>query len=147
MHLDVALDCVLKFLTVFTLAVSLAKAVELWDPLCWFTRPASLVEVEAWVERKERALTLLATIASTAPFLGLAGTITHIIHALGSLSGANGDIGVISGPIALSLYSTLWGLASAIPAGVFYNLAVRRLQLLESQTRRSLGETKNGDKA
>jgi hypothetical protein len=147
MHLDIALDYLLKVLTVLTLAVGLAKSVELWDPLGWFSQPGSAAEVDMWLERRERALTLIATIASTAPFLGLAGTITHIIHALGSLGSANGDIGVISGPIALSLYSTLWGLASAIPAGIFYNLAVRRLQLMEARARRRFVTDTTGDKA
>jgi biopolymer transport protein ExbB/TolQ len=136
MRPDVALDYLLKALTVFTFAIALAKCVELWDPVGWFSRPQSASEIDPWLERRERGLTVLATIASSAPFIGLAGTVTHIIHALGSLSSANGDISVISGPIALSLYSTLWGLASAIPAGVLYNFAVRRLQLMEAKVRR-----------
>jgi biopolymer transport protein ExbB/TolQ len=137
MHLDVALDYFLKFLALLTLALAFAKMIELWEPFGWFSRPVDEKEIDNWLERRERALTLMATIASTGPFIGLAGTITRMIHALGSMSSANGDIGVISGPIAMALYSTLWGLASAIPAGVAYNLCVRRLQVLEARVRRA----------
>lgn len=138
MSLDILFDLGLKALAVLTLGLLVGKGLELWDILRLFSTPepteAGLAE---WLERKERGLTLLATLASAAPFLGLAGTITHIIGALTALSGG-GDIAVISGPIAQSLYATLWGLASAIPATIFYNLAQRRLQILENRWTRLL---------
>ncbi|WP_187627817.1 MotA/TolQ/ExbB proton channel family protein [Paraburkholderia sp. UCT31] len=84
--------------------------------------------IDERLERKERGLVLLATIAAMAPFVGLAGTVLHVIQALSSISAAGLDVTVISGPIARALYSTLWGLASAIPAAIVYNLAARSLQ-------------------
>lgn len=141
MTLEFVLDLVLKALFVLTVALIVAKSMELWDWFSLFEKPAATAaSVQQWLEKKERYLTFLATVVSTAPFVGLAGTITHIIKALTALSGAGVDIGVISGPIAQSLYATLWGLASAVPANVFYNLAQRRLQVLENQLQRELSD-------
>ncbi len=74
-------------------------------------------------------LTLLAVVAKSAPFVGLAGTIVHIMAALGSLS-AGADIAAVGAPIALALKSTLLGLASAIPAVIAHDLLIARFTLL-----------------
>lgn len=134
MQLETFLDILLKTWAAITLALIIAKSLELWDFFGLFAKvPERTQDRHVWLEKKERYLTLLATTVSTAPFVGLAGTITHIIKALTAMSSTGADIAVISGPIALSLYATLWGLASAIPANVFYNLAQRRLQILENR--------------
>lgn len=134
MQLETFLDILLKTWAAITFALIIAKGLELWDFIGIFAKvPESTQDRHVWLEKKERYLTLLATTVSTAPFVGLAGTITHIIKALTAMSSTGADIAVISGPIALSLYATLWGLASAIPANVFYNLAQRRLQILENR--------------
>ena len=85
------------------------------------------------VARQEQSLAVLGTIASAAPFLGLAGTIFHVITALSKL-GTGADLSVIGGPIANSLYATLYGLASAIPASIAYNILSSRLEFLEKAT-------------
>lgn len=65
---------------------------------------------------------LLATIGSTAPFVGLLGTVWGIYHALTGISGG-GQISIdkISGPVGEALIMTAAGLAVAIPAVLAYN--------------------------
>jgi biopolymer transport protein ExbB/TolQ len=88
------------------------------------------------LERLESGMALIGALATAAPFVGLIGTVIHIMDALSKLSGASLDISLISGPIATALSSTLVGLASAVPAAIAYNLFSRRIQLLESSANR-----------
>jgi biopolymer transport protein ExbB/TolQ len=78
--------------------------------------------------RLERGLTVLATLGSNAPFIGLFGTVLGIIQAFAMLSqNQNGMSGVMSG-IAEALISTAVGLFVAIPAVVAYNVFSRKLR-------------------
>ncbi|MFZ2554008.1 MotA/TolQ/ExbB proton channel family protein [Psychrobacter urativorans] len=74
----------------------------------------------------ERGLPILGTTAAIAPFIGLFGTVWGIFHALHNI-GATGQAGLgqVAGPIGEALIMTGLGIAVAIPAVVFYNLAVR----------------------
>lgn len=76
---------------------------------------------------------LLATVGSTAPFVGLLGTVWGIYHALISISGA-GQISIdkISGPVGEALIMTAAGLAVAIPAVLAYNLFGRFISRIEA---------------
>ncbi len=76
---------------------------------------------------------LLATVGSTAPFVGLLGTVWGIYHALISISGA-GQISIdkISGPVGEALIMTAAGLAVAIPAVLAYNLFGRYVGRIEA---------------
>jgi biopolymer transport protein ExbB len=75
----------------------------------------------------ERGLTLLASIANVAPFVGLFGTVFGIIHALHAVaSGASGGIEGVAGPVGQALVATGIGIAVAIPAVIAYNLLLRR---------------------
>jgi biopolymer transport protein ExbB len=66
---------------------------------------------------------LLASIGSTAPFVGLFGTVWGIYHALTGLAGASSiSIDKVSGPVGEALIMTAAGLAVAIPAVLAYNL-------------------------
>ena len=66
---------------------------------------------------------LLASIGSTAPFVGLFGTVWGIYHALGAIAAAgNLSIDKVSGPVGEALVMTAAGLAVAIPAVLAYNL-------------------------
>lgn len=138
------LDHSLLALLALTIALALYKVLELWAPRLVF-RPTLAQRVgtdasrlDEAVEALESGLPLLAIIASSAPFIGLAGTVMHIIEALRAMNGSAVDITLISGPIATALNATLLGLASAVPAAVAYNLMQRRLQLLENRLRRAL---------
>jgi len=131
-------DVFLKVLVAATIWLIFWKGADLWAPARFLPRPVAddAPAIDNWMSRRERGLTLLATFASTAPFVGLAGTILHIIKALGAMGGSGGDIAVIAGPISQALTATLWGLATAIPSAAFYNLAVRRVQVLENTLRK-----------
>ena len=66
---------------------------------------------------------LLATVGSTAPFVGLLGTVWGIYHALSAMAGA-GQITIdrVAGPVGEALVMTAAGLAVAIPAVLAYNV-------------------------
>jgi biopolymer transport protein ExbB len=80
--------------------------------------------------RLENGLTLLATVGSSAPFIGLLGTVWGIYRALIAI-GASGkaDIGAIAGPVGEALIMTAIGLFVAIPALLGYNFFVRSNRL------------------
>ncbi len=76
---------------------------------------------------------LLATVGSTAPFVGLLGTVWGIYHALLGIAGA-GQVSIekISGPVGESLIMTAAGLAVAIPAVLGYNILGRFIGNIEA---------------
>ncbi len=77
-------------------------------------------------DRLSHGLALLASIGSTAPFVGLFGTVWGIYHALLTISDA-GSAGLdkVAGPVGEALIMTAFGLAVAIPAVLGYNALVR----------------------
>ncbi|MHA3903040.1 MotA/TolQ/ExbB proton channel family protein [Castellaniella sp. WN] len=76
--------------------------------------------------RLENGLTVLASVGSTAPFVGLFGTVWGVYHALLSISMTDGvTINRIAGPVGEALIMTGLGLAVAIPAVLGYNAFVR----------------------
>lgn len=58
----------------------------------------------------------LSLIAGTAPYIGLFGTVWHIIQALSGIGSGNLNVAAIAQPIGEALYATLWGLGCAILA-------------------------------
>ena len=86
------------------------------------------------VTRLERGLTFLATTASTAPFVGLFGTVWGIMTAfMGLSSTTSSTIQAVAPGIAEALIATAVGLAAAIPAVVMYNRFARQLRVLGSE--------------
>jgi len=82
--------------------------------------------------RLESGLTVLASIGSTAPFVGLFGTVWGIYHALvGVAGGGAASLEQVAGPMGEALVMTACGLAVAIPAVLAYNAITRgnRLEL------------------
>ena len=77
---------------------------------------------------------LLATVGSTAPFVGLLGTVWGIYHALTSIANA-GQITIdkVSGPVGEALIMTAAGLAVAIPAVLGYNIFGRLIGRIEAE--------------
>ncbi|ARP95546.1 MotA/TolQ/ExbB proton channel family protein [Bordetella genomosp. 13] len=74
----------------------------------------------------ENGLTVLASVGSTAPFVGLFGTVWGVYHALVGIGLADGvTINRIAGPVGEALIMTGLGLAVAIPAVLAYNAFVR----------------------
>ncbi len=84
--------------------------------------------------RLEGGLTWLATTGSTAPFLGLLGTVWGIYHALIRI-GASGNAGIetVAGPVGEALIMTALGLGVAIPAVLAYNIFVRANRVTNAQ--------------
>ncbi len=77
--------------------------------------------------RLQDGLTFLATVGSTAPFVGLFGTVWGIYHALTAIGIAGqASIDRVAGPVGESLIMTALGLAVAVPAVLGYNALVRR---------------------
>ena len=76
---------------------------------------------------------LLATVGSTAPFVGLLGTVWGIYHALiGIASAGQITIDKVSGPVGEALIMTAAGLAVAIPAVLAYNIFGRYINRIEA---------------
>ena len=84
--------------------------------------------------RLEGGLTVLATVGSTAPFVGLLGTVWGIYHALIAI-GASGNAGIetVAGPVGEALIMTAIGLGVAIPAVLAYNFFVRANRVTNAQ--------------
>ncbi|MCL2589741.1 MAG: MotA/TolQ/ExbB proton channel family protein [Betaproteobacteria bacterium] len=103
------------------------------EPSEFFTR--SLRQgIEKETEQLERGLTMLASIGSTAPFVGLFGTVWGIYHALLSIGlSGQGTLDKIAGPVGEALIMTAIGLAVAIPAVLGYNALVRRNRVVLSR--------------
>ena len=82
----------------------------------------------------ENGLTVLATVGSTAPFVGLLGTVWGIYRALIKI-GASGDasISAVAGPVGEALIMTAIGLFVAIPAVLAYNFFVRLNRVTNNQ--------------
>jgi biopolymer transport protein ExbB len=77
--------------------------------------------------RLQNGLAFLATVGSTAPFVGLFGTVWGIYHALTAIGIAGqASIDKVAGPVGESLIMTALGLAVAVPAVLGYNWLVRR---------------------
>jgi biopolymer transport protein ExbB len=87
--------------------------------------------VEREMGRLETGLTVLASVGSTAPFIGLFGTVWGIFHALVRI-GATGEASLdrVAGPVGESLIMTALGLAVAVPAVLGYNLLVRNNRVI-----------------
>ena len=88
-------------------------------------------------EQLQRGLSILASVGSTAPFIGLFGTVWGIYHALVGI-GVSGQAGIdkIAGPVGEALIMTAFGLAVAIPAVLSYNALVRANKGLVSKLNR-----------
>lgn len=105
-------------------------------------RLASQVDVGTWLSqdivrnvstlqmRMQSGLSVLATIGSTAPFVGLFGTVWGIYNALVTIgSTGQASIDKVAGPVGEALIMTALGLAVAVPAVLGYNWLVRRNRL------------------
>jgi biopolymer transport protein ExbB/TolQ len=98
---------------------------------------------ETLIELK-RGLGLLATIGSTAPFIGLFGTVVGIINAFRSIAATgSGGMSVVSGGIAEALVSTALGIFVAIPAVVAFNHFTGKLEAFHVEMNRASSQLLN----
>jgi biopolymer transport protein TolQ len=80
------------------------------------------ITIDREVERLERYLGFLATVGSTAPFLGLFGTVWGIMNSFQAIAHTkNTNLAVVAPGIAEALFATALGLVAAIPAVIAYN--------------------------
>jgi len=87
--------------------------------------------IQTKIRELETRVPSLGTIASTAPFVGLLGTVIGIIKAFGSIAAnSSGGPGVVASGIAEALITTAFGLFVAIPAVMGYNHLVHRVERL-----------------
>jgi biopolymer transport protein ExbB len=83
--------------------------------------------VEKVQSRLQDGLSFLATVGSTAPFVGLLGTVWGIYNALTAIGmSGNASIDKVAGPVGEALIMTAFGLVVAVPAVLGYNWLVRR---------------------
>jgi biopolymer transport protein ExbB len=109
--------------------------VENIDLNTWITLSIQRV-VEQIVSRLQGGLAVLATVGSTAPFIGLFGTVWGIYHALTAIGIAGqASIDKVAGPVGEALIMTALGLATAVPAVLGYNWLVRRNKLAVEKVR------------
>jgi biopolymer transport protein ExbB len=109
--------------------------VESIDLNTWVTLSIQRV-VEQIVSRLQGGLAVLATVGSTAPFVGLFGTVWGIYHALIAIGIAGqASIDKVAGPVGEALIMTALGLATAVPAVLGYNWLVRRNKLAVEKVR------------
>jgi biopolymer transport protein ExbB len=91
--------------------------------------------IEVEVLELQSGVTLLGTIASIAPFVGLLGTVVGIIKCFASISmNTDGGTEVVSKGIAEALVTTACGLLVAIPSVAAYNYCVHRIRSLAKET-------------
>lgn len=84
--------------------------------------------------RVEAGLTILASVGSTAPFVGLFGTVWGVYHALVNIGmTGQGSLDKVAGPVGEALIMTALGLVVAIPAVLAYNASTRSNRLLLSK--------------
>ncbi len=92
----------------------------------------------------KRGLGFLATIGSTAPFIGLFGTVVGIINAFRSIAATgSGGMSVVSGGIAEALVSTALGIFVAIPAVVAFNTFTGKIENFHVEMNRAASQLVN----
>ena len=80
------------------------------------------INIEKQMEKIEKSYTFLATVGSTAPFIGLFGTVWGIMNSFQSIAiSRNTSLAIVAPGIAEALFATALGLLAAIPAVVAYN--------------------------
>lgn len=88
------------------------------------------VQLQQEQHSMESGLTLLASIGSTAPFVGLFGTVLGIMHAMHEITASGStSLDVVAGPIGDALVATAIGIAVAVPAVLAYNFFLRRVKV------------------
>lgn len=124
--LDIAIFAILGLMSIVSIGVGIERILVYKS-----------IDVEAYTHQKEleialgNNLTIISTIASNAPYIGLLGTVFGIILTFYTI-GSNGmaDSNAIMMGLALALKATAFGLLVAIPSIVFHNYLVRKMEVL-----------------
>jgi biopolymer transport protein ExbB len=117
--------------------------VEQIDKHTWITMSVDRA-VGSIQNRLQDGMAVLATVGSTAPFVGLFGTVWGIYNALVKI-GISGQASIdkVAGPVGEALIMTAIGLAVAVPAVMGYNWLLRRNKQVMDQTRNFAGDLHN----
>lgn len=112
------------------------------------TSNTGLVNINDWIAmslnrqleeinaRLQGGIAFLASVGSTAPFVGLFGTVWGILNALLAIGiSGNPSIEKVAGPVGEALIMTAFGLITAVPAVLLYNLLVRRNKVINEKLR------------
>ncbi|WP_199768125.1 MULTISPECIES: TonB-system energizer ExbB [unclassified Helicobacter] len=125
-YLDYAIIGFLLFLSVIVLTIGIERI--------WFY---ATVRVDDYQDKREleldlhKRLTLMATIGSNAPYIGLLGTVAGIMITFMGISNTSmSDTSEIMKGLALALKATAMGLIVAIPSIVFYNMLIRKSEVI-----------------
>ncbi len=116
------------------------------DPAASFELVASAIRdsISETLIQLKRGLGPLATIGSTAPFIGLFGTVVGIINAFRSIAATgSGGMSVVSGGIAEALVSTALGIFVAIPAVVAFNHFTGKIETFHVEMSRASSQLVN----
>ena len=117
--------------------------VEQIDRHTWITMSVTRA-VDNIQSRLQDGLAFLATVGSTAPFVGLFGTVWGIYHALTAIGIAGqASIDKVAGPVGEALIMTAFGLAVAVPAVMGYNWLIRRNKAVMERVRAFSGDLHN----
>jgi biopolymer transport protein ExbB len=93
-------------------------------------------QLEEINSRLQGGIAFLASVGSTAPFVGLFGTVWGIYHALIAIGVAGqASIDKVAGPVGEALIMTAIGLGAAVPAVLLYNFLVRRNKVINEKLR------------
>lgn len=94
---------------------------------------------EQFLNVLEKDISILATISSATPFIGLFGTVWGIMHSFQSIAASkNTSLVTVAPGIAEALFATGLGLVAAIPALIFYNAINNRVNEVESSLNLSI---------
>ena len=128
-------------LTVVGLATFAANARNAGLSAAEATRRELARKLEEYSGEARRGMSMLASVGSTAPFIGLFGTVIGIITAFqGIAASGGGGIGAVSAGIAEALIVTAVGLFVAIAAVLFFNYLSSRFDQLDMSMQHSAGE-------
>jgi biopolymer transport protein ExbB/TolQ len=96
--------------------------------------------IDGELARMRRGFAVLATVGSTAPFVGLFGTVFGIINAFQSMGQGQGDLATVGPGIAEALVTTAFGILVAVIGVWFYNLFTARVDSLSNALTTSKNE-------
>ena len=98
------------------------------------------VTISREMEQLDRRLLFLATVGSTAPFIGLFGTVIGIMHAFDSIGEGGAGFAAVSQGISEALATTALGILVAIPAAWMFNYLTHRVEGLSVEMTSSSSE-------
>ena len=100
------------------------------------------INIEQQMEKIEKSYTFLATVGSTAPFIGLFGTVWGIMNSFQSIAiSRNTSLAIVAPGIAEALFATALGLLAAIPAVVAFNKFTSDSKKIYSKVRKFFKKT------